>query len=210
MTHDEAFLQAILEAPDDDTPRLIYADWLEDQGDPRGELIRLEAQLARLAADDPSRPALERRERRLFAEEAPHLTRSPRDQAATFAFCRRFMRGDGVPAAAYLAHRAVFRAAPLRAIHVDLTDFEVPAPLLEFCPEGVARENFLLPLALRAGVLTFAVRNPDDHGLIQKLQFILNRDVEVVAAPALQLAVSIDRNYGPSTTEEVSTPLFLD
>ena len=30
MTHD-AFLQAILEAPEDDTPRLIYADWLMEQ-----------------------------------------------------------------------------------------------------------------------------------------------------------------------------------
>ena len=59
MTHDEAFLQAILEAPEDETPRLVYADWLEDQGDPRGEFIRLQAQLARLAPDDPDRPALE-------------------------------------------------------------------------------------------------------------------------------------------------------
>ena len=33
--HDEAFLQAIRENPDDDAPRLIYADWLEERGDPR-------------------------------------------------------------------------------------------------------------------------------------------------------------------------------
>jgi uncharacterized protein (TIGR02996 family) len=31
-THD-SFLQAIIEQPDDDTPRLVYADWLDDQGD---------------------------------------------------------------------------------------------------------------------------------------------------------------------------------
>src|SRR5262249_36968134 len=35
-----AFLDAILEAPEDDAVRLIYADWLEEQGDPRGEFIR--------------------------------------------------------------------------------------------------------------------------------------------------------------------------
>jgi uncharacterized protein (TIGR02996 family) len=34
MTHDEAFLAAILEAPDDPTPRLVYADWCEENGKP--------------------------------------------------------------------------------------------------------------------------------------------------------------------------------
>jgi uncharacterized protein (TIGR02996 family) len=29
----ESFLQAIIEAPEDDTPRLVFADWLDDQGD---------------------------------------------------------------------------------------------------------------------------------------------------------------------------------
>ena len=41
------FLQAILADPDDDTPRLIYADWLEEQGDPRGEFIRVQCELAK-------------------------------------------------------------------------------------------------------------------------------------------------------------------
>jgi len=40
MTED-AFLQAIRENPADDQRRAVYADWLEDQGDPRAELIRL-------------------------------------------------------------------------------------------------------------------------------------------------------------------------
>jgi len=34
MSHEAAFRQAITESPDDDTPRLIYADWLEDHGQP--------------------------------------------------------------------------------------------------------------------------------------------------------------------------------
>jgi uncharacterized protein (TIGR02996 family) len=40
MTQDEAFLQAIFEDPSDDTPWLVYADWLEERGDPRAELYR--------------------------------------------------------------------------------------------------------------------------------------------------------------------------
>lgn len=50
---DAAFLQAILANPADDVPRLIYADWLEERGDPRGEYLRLEVALAARAADSP-------------------------------------------------------------------------------------------------------------------------------------------------------------
>jgi uncharacterized protein (TIGR02996 family) len=61
MTQDDAFLQAIVDAPDDDTPRLIYADWLEERGDPRGEFIRVQCQLAKLDEADPKQWALESR-----------------------------------------------------------------------------------------------------------------------------------------------------
>jgi uncharacterized protein (TIGR02996 family) len=40
MTQDEAFLQAIFEDLSDDTPWLVYADWLEERGDPRALLYR--------------------------------------------------------------------------------------------------------------------------------------------------------------------------
>jgi uncharacterized protein (TIGR02996 family) len=41
MTDDEAFLRAIIAAPGDSTTRLVYADWLEERGDPRAEYLRL-------------------------------------------------------------------------------------------------------------------------------------------------------------------------
>jgi uncharacterized protein (TIGR02996 family) len=40
MTDERAFLMAILERPDDDAAKLIYADWLEERGDPRSEFLR--------------------------------------------------------------------------------------------------------------------------------------------------------------------------
>jgi uncharacterized protein (TIGR02996 family) len=71
-TTEEAFLKDIEAHPEDDTPRLIYADWLSDRDDPvraaRGEFIRLQCRLARLPADDPGRPALAARERELLSE----------------------------------------------------------------------------------------------------------------------------------------------
>src|SRR5215471_14828390 len=37
---DETFLQAILEHPEDEANWLVYADWLEERGDPRAALYR--------------------------------------------------------------------------------------------------------------------------------------------------------------------------
>ena len=34
------FWDAITEAPEDEVPRLIFADWLEERNDPRGPLLR--------------------------------------------------------------------------------------------------------------------------------------------------------------------------
>lgn len=59
MTHDEAFLADIREHPQDDAPRLIYADWLEDNGDPeRGEFVRLQIAQAHEAGFDTERDHL--------------------------------------------------------------------------------------------------------------------------------------------------------
>jgi uncharacterized protein (TIGR02996 family) len=61
--HDRAFIRAIQETPDDDAPRLIYADWLDDHGDSdRAEFIRLQCRLASMAEDDSERPELLKRE----------------------------------------------------------------------------------------------------------------------------------------------------
>jgi uncharacterized protein (TIGR02996 family) len=42
-----ALLAAIRAAPDDDAPRLVYADWLTERGDPRGEYIALACAFAK-------------------------------------------------------------------------------------------------------------------------------------------------------------------
>jgi uncharacterized protein (TIGR02996 family) len=42
---DDAFVEAILASPEDHSLRLIYADWLEERGDLRGELLRIEHEM---------------------------------------------------------------------------------------------------------------------------------------------------------------------
>jgi uncharacterized protein (TIGR02996 family) len=71
MTQGEAIFQCILDNPEDDTPRLVYADWLDEHGDPdRAEFIRVQIELARLAPDAPRREALSARESELLKANA--------------------------------------------------------------------------------------------------------------------------------------------
>ena len=54
MSEDEAFIRAIVDSPGDDTPRLVYADWLDDRSDPRGAYLRAELEWAQpWKADHP-------------------------------------------------------------------------------------------------------------------------------------------------------------
>lgn len=67
MSDGHALLRAILDDPDDDAPRLIYADWLDENANPaRATFIRAQIKLARLPQDDPNRDRLVQTERTLW------------------------------------------------------------------------------------------------------------------------------------------------
>ncbi|HYT88381.1 MAG TPA: TIGR02996 domain-containing protein [Gemmataceae bacterium] len=67
MTQGDALLEAIRDEPDDEGLRLVYADWLEENGDPaRSELIRVQCALEHLSAQAPERYSLQTRERELL------------------------------------------------------------------------------------------------------------------------------------------------
>jgi uncharacterized protein (TIGR02996 family) len=65
-----AFLNAIRAQPEDDALRLVYADWLDEQGGASSaalaEFIRVQIRLAGLDEADPARDALEDRENELL------------------------------------------------------------------------------------------------------------------------------------------------
>jgi uncharacterized protein (TIGR02996 family) len=52
MADDAAFVQAIQANPWDDQLRLVYADWLEEQGDLRADFLRVEVELMKIPPDD--------------------------------------------------------------------------------------------------------------------------------------------------------------
>lgn len=57
MTDRKSLLASVLASPADDTPRLVYADWLTENGDPdRGEFIRLQCEAERTKGKTWLRP----------------------------------------------------------------------------------------------------------------------------------------------------------
>jgi type IV pilus assembly protein PilB len=90
---------------------------------------------------------------------------------------------------------------------VDLTEVTIPPSVIELVPESVARENVILPLAQEDSTLKVIMSDPMDMDTIQKLQFILNKDIQPVLAPREQIIEAINRYYGQSETESVDSML---
>lgn len=91
MSHEKGFLQAIIENPDDDGLRLIYADWLEERGDPRGKFIRVQCQLAHLGSDAPYREELKKQETALLLEHEKTWSLNLPDEELGWIFSRGFI-----------------------------------------------------------------------------------------------------------------------
>jgi len=60
---------ALLANPDDDEAYAVYADWLQTQGDPRGELAAIQLQLTK----DPKNKKLKSQETKLLEQHKAHL-----------------------------------------------------------------------------------------------------------------------------------------
>jgi uncharacterized protein (TIGR02996 family) len=86
-----ALVAAIRSAPDDDAPRLVYADWLDEHGQPeRAEFIRVQCGLARTET-----PALLKRETELLAAHHDAFAGPLAAPGLRFRFRRGFIVGFG-------------------------------------------------------------------------------------------------------------------
>ncbi|MBX9627955.1 MAG: TIGR02996 domain-containing protein [Gemmataceae bacterium] len=97
MTDRSVFLRAIRAAPADDTPRLVFADWLDEHDDPAwAELIRVQVELEPIheQLDSPRRRGLADRETELLARHADRWLGPVHDIAAEYpAYGPVFRRG---------------------------------------------------------------------------------------------------------------------
>jgi len=94
MVDEAALLAAIAASPDDDRPRLVYADWLLERGEARGELIQIQIALARSGSGGAvDVEAVRARERALLEAHQERWLGTPWDARLTWLFDRGFPTG---------------------------------------------------------------------------------------------------------------------
>src|SRR5262245_14711379 len=120
MTHN-ASLHDICACPADDTPRLVYADWLEENGEPdRAEFIRVQIELDGLGEVGPRVAALKRREQALLAAHVAEWLKPLRLAESRVVFRRGFVAEVQMSPARFMdLARRLFRRAPLTTIRRD-------------------------------------------------------------------------------------------
>jgi hypothetical protein len=89
-----------------------------------------------------------------------------------------------------------------------LANVTMPPSVIEQIPESVARENQVLPLSDDGnGTLHVLMSNPHDQDAIEKLRFILDKEIVPVQAPAAELKEAIDRHFDGKDQESVDSCL---
>ena len=184
----DAFVRAILRDPADLTARLVFADWLEETGEPPNVAW---AKYLRLMAEAPHTAGTLAFESR---------NRQARELASEI---RATLTIDAAQLAGHVEHFRQF--LPWPHITVTLAGHSLWLSVIELVPESVARENVVIPLALDGQVLRVAMADPHDYDTIQKLQFILNKDIAPVPVAREAVAAAIDWCYGNTETESVSS-----
>jgi biotin carboxyl carrier protein/serine/threonine protein kinase len=79
---------------------------------------------------------------------------------------------------------------------INLDEVNIPYDILELVPEEIARENATLPLSLEGDALKVLLSDPRDLETIEKLRFILNREILIAIAPRENILEAINRYYG--------------
>jgi type IV pilus assembly protein PilB len=92
---------------------------------------------------------------------------------------------------------------------VELKEIEIPASVIELVPESLARENIVMPLSQESGSIRVIMHDPLDFETIEKLRFVLNREIAVSLAPRDSIVEAINKYYGSNTTETESVDSML-
>jgi uncharacterized protein (TIGR02996 family) len=123
---EECFLADIRDHPEDDAPRLIYADWLDEHSEPlRAELIRVQVALAREPADGPDRERLELRSRAILEEQEEGWTAPLRPLVVRHRFRRGLIDEVEVEVGQVAQHgEELLRLAPTAAWRVHVHGWE--------------------------------------------------------------------------------------
>ena len=99
------------------------------------------------------------------------------------------------------------QAAQLGYQYINLEETEISQGAVQLLPESVARENMVCPISVEDDKLTVAIADAMNYDVLDKLRFLLNREIGVVLASKEAILAAINRNYGASETESVDSIL---
>lgn len=121
MSDEASFLQTIQDDLDDDAVRLVFADWLEEHGQPeRAEFIRVQIDLTRLPVTDARLPALRARQRELRRAHSRTWEKVLRKFARSFDYERGFLDHITLPAPKFLEHAdEILRLHPIQHLKLN-------------------------------------------------------------------------------------------
>ena len=163
MSEEADFLAQILAEPDEEAPRMIYADWLEELGDPRGEFIRLQCQRAHLPVNHPEQLGMIHRQQELIKEHGEERLGGslPKEVQAMHKSIRKIRTHRGFVEKISLTARQYARFAerilkliPLRAVKVDTIGGLTETPQLKRLREVEAHQAHDLLKFVRSSFIT--------------------------------------------------------
>jgi uncharacterized protein (TIGR02996 family) len=151
---DAAFVADIRSSPDDDVPRLIYADWLTDQDDPRGLFIRLDIEC--LAEANPLHLRTLLRDRRRLLQRYESWW-SPADKVVAIGgFTRGFLESVTMTAQQVIDHgEELFAREPIDELRMDLSWADHGIALAEAPALRSIRRLRLTYASVWRGILSF-------------------------------------------------------
>lgn len=185
MTTADMLLRAILESPEDDAPRLVYADWLEEHGDAkRAEFIRAQCTLAGMPDGHPTRPALGDRVRQLEAKHRRSWLAPVRRWLDDWWFHRGFVEYISIDTRRFVKRAEdLFCYAPVQRVEFNHAD-------------GRVRELAAVPQLRRLTHVYLNRRNRDDYG-----NDLSDADVWALAAAPLDRVTYLSFGGGCASEE---------
>ncbi|HJZ91668.1 MAG TPA: TIGR02996 domain-containing protein [Gemmataceae bacterium] len=168
MPDDPAFIRMIAATPDDDAPRLVYADVLDERGDAasvaRAEFIRVQCERARLEPDSPPWRVLWRRDADLLDWARRWRMELPAIEGIQFGgFLRGFIdhvTADAEPLSRHF--RVILDAVPLRKLTLEKSNTEISRRIVAMSEltEVIELELSLQYPVRGENLLMFADRGP--------------------------------------------------
>lgn len=130
MTDGDALRAAIIAEPEDDTLRLVYADWLEENSQPeRATFVRAQVWEAQAEPDSPEARKHKTTAGRVTNAQKAEWAKTVSSRVSEWRFARGFVEHIATHAASFPRNAAaLFAAEPIRSIRVIRFAFSTPSP----------------------------------------------------------------------------------